>query len=72
MTGRPKWSVEQHVRADAERVFVPASAVVGAEIGDQVELRSPESDTIHHGRVIERVSDDGRGDFVIVALDVGP
>jgi|tagenome__1003787_1003787.scaffolds.fasta_scaffold8009519_1 hypothetical protein len=65
------WSVEQHVRADAERVFVPVEQLVGAAPGDAVEIHSPESVSAHTGQIIEQVSDEARGAFFIVQLESG-
>ena len=65
-------SIEHHVRADAESIFVPANELGDAQVDDLVELWSPTDGTTHAGRVTERVTDPARGEFFIVRLDDAP
>ena len=68
--GQPKqWSIEQHVREDAESVFVPAELLPDAQRGDTVELRSTHPAVIRRGEVVDRIADPERGSFVTVKLD---
>ena len=73
MTSDRDWSVDQHVHADAESIFVPAEHLDGAEQGDVVVVHDPDaSSTIRRGQVSERVTDVERGDSFIVRLDPAP
>jgi len=65
-------SIDRHVRADAESIFVPVDELADAQIDDLVDLRSPDDGTSHAGRITERVDDSTRGEFFIVRLDDAP
>jgi hypothetical protein len=68
-----RWSIEQHVRADAESIFVPVAELAEGAVGDLVDIRSPEADGAQHlGRIVEQVNDPTRGEYFIVRLDDAP
>ena len=69
MTMQLPWSVEQRVRADAERVFVPADAARRATVGDPIEIVSPDAAPTRTGRIIEFVDEGERGEFFVVDLE---
>jgi hypothetical protein len=70
MSVRRSWIVEQHVRADAPSIFVPAEQLAGARSGDSVEVQAPgDTATTRLGRISERVADNAGGQFFIVELD---
>jgi hypothetical protein len=62
------WSIEHHVREDADSVFLSAELLPRAQPGDRVEIASGTSTRTRHGRVAELV-DDARGEFVTVKLE---
>lgn len=70
MTSR-RWTVDQHVRADAEDVFVPADELADAEVGDVVEFVTGDVPS-RTGRVRSLLDDATRGRFFIVELDPPP
>jgi hypothetical protein len=68
-----RWSVEQHVRADAESIFVPLDELAGATVGDTVDVDAPGGEgPARLGRITEQVSDANRGEFFIVRIVDAP
>ena len=63
------WSVELHVRADAESMFVPVELLPDARPDDVVEITPPDCGTARRGTVTDHVDDDTRGSFLVVHLD---
>lgn len=69
MSNPTTWSIEYHVREDAESLFVPAELLPGAQLGDVVEIKSAQPPVTRRGQVADRVDDAARGEFVTVNLD---
>ena len=63
------WTIEYHVREDAERMFIPLELLPHARPGDAVEIRSAQPPVTRHGRVAHTTEADRSGEFVIVTLD---
>ena len=63
------WSVELHVRADAESMFVPVALLPEAQPDDIVELVPPDGGAPRRGTVTDHVDDHTRGSFLVVHLD---
>jgi hypothetical protein len=68
MPRQHEWSVDQDVREDAERVFVPADQLPEAGVGDVVRFTSQHASR-RSGRVTELLTDQERGSFFTVELD---
>ena len=66
------WHVKmrQELREDASRLFVPASDLDGAAVGDAVVLTDEEGHT-EDGKVIELIDDPSRGRFAVVSMERG-
>ena len=63
------WTIEQDVREDAERIFVPADLLADAVVGDEVTVRPvAPSHELRRGTVVDVVDDDVRGRFFTVAF----
>jgi len=63
------WTIEQDVREDAERIFVPADLLAHALVGDEVTVRPvAPSHELRRGTVVDVVDDDVRGRFFTVAF----
>ena len=69
MNRSPRWSVDFDVREDAPSIFVPTELLGDAVVGDSVTITSNQPATVRHGRIIERLDDDERGEFFVVSLD---
>ncbi len=65
--GAPAWSITQDVREDAPSVFVPASDLTGAVVGDGVEVTTASS--VRVGRIADIVDDAERGRYVVVSFE---
>ncbi len=67
--GMASWTIEQDVREDAERVFVPAELLADAVVGDEVTVRpvAPSHD-VRRGSVVEVSEDEVRGRFFTIAF----
>jgi hypothetical protein len=63
------WSIEYHVREDAESMFVPADLLPDAQPGDLVEITSAEPPVTRRGRIAGPADGETRGEFVTVTLD---
>ena len=64
-----RWSIDALVRADEDSMFVRADTLVGAVLGDTVEVTSDDPSVTRRGRIVARQHDPTRGDFVVVELD---
>jgi hypothetical protein len=64
------WALDHDVREDADSVFVPATELPAAVVGDAVTFRGDHG--AREGRVTALVDDGERGTFVAVALEPPP
>ncbi len=63
------WSIEYHVREDAESMFIPTELLPHARPGDAVEISSAEPPVTRRGRVAGTAGGDQPGEFLTVTLD---
>ena len=62
------WSIEYQVREDAESMFIPAELLLGAQVGDIVEITSAQPPVSRRGVVAGPAGAESSGDFVTVTF----